>query len=44
MESFNSSMKRKELYLTECRPGAVFRKTIDQYIFFHNTKRPYYDI
>ena len=41
MESFFSSMKREELYRTKYRSEADFRKAVDQYIIFYNTKRPH---
>ena len=41
MESFFSSMKREELYRTKYRSDADFRNAVDQYIIFHNTKRPH---
>ena len=41
MESFFSSMKREELYRTKYRSETDFRKTVDEYIIFYNTKRPH---
>lgn len=41
MESFFSSMKREELYRTKHRSETDFRKAVDQYIVFYNTKRPH---
>ena len=39
MESFFSSMKREELYRTKYRSESDFRKAVDKYIIFYNTKR-----
>lgn len=41
MESFFSSMKREELYRTKYRSETDFRKSVDEYIIFYNTKRPH---
>lgn len=41
MESFFASMKREELYRTKYRSEADFRKAVDKYILFYNTKRPH---
>ena len=41
MESFFSSMKREELYRTKYRSESDFRKAVDKYIIFYNTKRPH---
>lgn len=41
MESFFSSMKREKLYRTKYRSEADFRRAIDRYIIFYNTKRPH---
>lgn len=41
MESFFASMKREELYRTKYRSEADFRKAVDRYILFYNTKRPH---
>ena len=41
MESFFSSMKREELYRTKYRSEADFRRAINSYIIFYNTKRPH---
>lgn len=41
MESFFSSMKREELYRTKYRSEPDFRKAVDKYILFYNTKRPH---
>ena len=39
MKSFFSSMKREELYRTKYRSKSDFRKAVDEYIIFYNTKR-----
>lgn len=39
MESFFSSMKCEELYRTKYHSKADFRKAVDKYIIFYNTKR-----
>ena len=41
MESFFSSMKREELYRTKYRSETDFRKSVDEYIIFYNTKCPH---
>lgn len=41
MESFFSSMKREEQYQTKYRSETDFRKSVDEYIIFYNTKRPH---
>ena len=41
MESFFASMKREELYRTKYRSEADFRKAVDKYMLFYNTKRPH---
>lgn len=41
MESFFSSMKREELYRTKYHSETDFRKSVDEYIIFYNTKRPH---
>jgi transposase InsO family protein len=41
MESFFTSMKREELYRTKYRSESDFRKAVEKYIFFYNTKRPH---
>ena len=41
MESFFASMKREELYRTKYRSEAEFRKAVDKYMLFYNTKRPH---
>lgn len=40
-ESFFSCMKREELYRRDYRSVAEFRKGVDDYISFYNTKRPH---
>jgi len=40
-ESFFSSMKREELYRTKYRSESEFRKAVDNYMEFYNTKRPH---
>jgi len=40
-ESFFASMKREELYRTKYRSENEFKKSIDNYIIFYNTKRPH---
>jgi len=40
-ESFFASMKREELYRTNYRSENEFKKAIDDYIIFYNTKRPH---
>lgn len=34
-------MKREELYRTKYRSETDFRKSVDEYIIFYNTKRPH---
>ena len=34
-------MKHEELYRTKYRSEADFRKAVDRYIIFYNTKRPH---
>lgn len=34
-------MKREELYRTKYRSESDFRKAVEKYIFFYNTKRPH---
>ena len=41
MESFFSSIKREKLYRKKYRSEADFRRAIDRYIIFYNTKRPH---
>lgn len=41
MESFFSSMKREELYRTKYRSESDFKKAVEKYITFYNTKRPH---
>lgn len=41
IESFFSNMKKEELYRTRYRSESVFKKAIDSYITFYNTKRPH---
>ena len=41
MESFFASMKREELYRTKYRSETDFRKAVDKYMLFYNTKRPH---
>ncbi|MGI6176750.1 MAG: integrase core domain-containing protein [Christensenellales bacterium] len=40
-ESFFSSMKQEELYRSGYNSEREFRKGVDQYIIFYNTRRPY---
>jgi len=41
MEAFFKSMKAEELYRTKYRSENDFRKSVDEYIIFFNTKRPH---
>lgn len=41
MESFFSFMKREEIYRTQYKPEQQFEKSIENYIEFYNTQRPY---
>lgn len=41
MESFFASLKREELYRTKYRSESDFRKAVDKYMIFYNTKRPH---
>lgn len=41
MESFFSSLKREELYRTKYRSEADFKKAVENYMEFYNTKRPH---
>ena len=41
IESFFSNMKKEELYRTRYRSESAFKKAIDSYITFYNTKRPH---
>ena len=41
MESFFSSMKKEELYRKKYSSELEFKKAVDEYIIFYNTKRPH---
>ena len=41
MDSFFSSLKREELYRRKYRSEKEFRKAVDEYVIFYNTKRPH---
>ena len=40
-EAFFSSMKKEELYRTNYKSEREFRKSVDEYIEFYNSKRPH---
>lgn len=41
IESFFSNMKKEELYRTRYPSESAFKKAVDNYITFYNTKRPH---
>ena len=41
MESFLSSMKKEKLYRKKHSSELEFKKAVDEYIIFYNTKRPH---
>ena len=41
VESFFANFKRKELYRRKYRSDAEFKRAINEYINFYNTKRPH---
>jgi len=41
MEAFFSSMKKEELYRYNYRSEREFKKSVEDYVWFYNTKRPH---
>jgi transposase InsO family protein len=40
-EAFFSSLKKEELYRTNYKSENEFRKSVEDYMFFYNSKRPH---